>query len=226
MPEVPNLEPETEPVEPVAIEPAQPIVEPTVVKLEDTVEFWKQKFSSSSSEANLLREAEAARVKAQQETTKEPTEPELRTAFPLWDSMSDTEKELARRTVRAERIGGNAALEVQEIKAKDSWATSIELVLASNNALQGKEQAFRQYASRPQYRGASMDLIVGSFLQTQGTAPAPKVTPKQGLEPANGGPRTTETPKGLSTDELRALRTSDPKGYQDYLKTHVISIDI
>ncbi|HEY1757951.1 MAG TPA: hypothetical protein VGG72_21455 [Bryobacteraceae bacterium] len=195
------------------------------MKPEDTVEFWKDKFSASSSEANLLREAEAARVKAQQEQTKEPTESDLRTAFPLWDSMSDTEKELARRTLGAERLAGTASQLAREQQAERSWNTSIELVLTSNNALQGKEQAFRQYASRPQYRGVPMDVLVNSFLQTQGTAPAPTVTPKPGLESGNGGPRTPEKPKNLSGDELAALRKTDQKAYEQYLKTHDITID-
>jgi hypothetical protein len=226
MPEDPNLETETDEITPEIKKKEQPIVEPVVVKPEDTVEFWKDKFSASSSEANLLREAEVARQKAQQEKTTEPTEPELRTAFPLWDSMSDTEKELARRTERAERIGGNAAQLAQSIQADRSWATSIELVLASNNALQGKEQAFRQYASKPQYKGVPMELLVDAFLQKNGDAPAPVVTPKPGLEPGSGGPRTTEKPKALTSEELSALRTSDYKAYERYIKTHDVTVEL
>jgi len=225
MQEDPNLNPETDPVEPVTSEPAQPIVEPVVVNPEDTVDFWKQKFSASSSEANLLREAEAARVKAQQEQTKEPTEPELRTAFPSWDLMSDTEKELARRTFAAERTAGKAAQTAQELQAERSLATSIELVTASNTALQGKEQAFREYASRPQYRGVPMDVLVNSFLNISGSAPAPKTTPKPGLETGQGGPRTVSKPTGLTMDQLAALRKSDQKAYEKYIKTHDITID-
>lgn len=70
-----------------------------------------------------------------------------------------------------------------------------------------------------------MDVLVNSFLQTQGTAPAPTVTPKPGLESGNGGPRTPEKPKNLSGDELAALRKTDQKAYEQYLKTHDITID-
>jgi hypothetical protein len=218
MSEDPNLTPETDEIKPEIEKPTEQ--QPPAPAID-----YEKKFADSTRENQLLRERLAAEEKARQEQTKEPTEPELRTAFPLWESMSDTEKELARRTVRAERIGGNAALEVQDIKAERSWATSIELVLASNNALQGKEQAFRQYASRPQYRNVPMDVLVNSFLQTQGTAPEPKVTPKPGLEPGSGGPRTTPKPAGLTMEQLAALRKSDTKAYEQYLKTHDITID-
>src|ERR1019366_5507749 len=107
---------------------------------------YAQKFADSTRENQLLRERIAAEEKARQESTKEPTDSDLRTAFPEWDLMSDTEKRLANRTLRAERIGGQAAQQVQEINSDRSWNTSIELAVASNPTLQGKEQAFRQYA--------------------------------------------------------------------------------
>ena len=75
--------------------------------------------------------------------------------------MSDTEKRLATRTLGAERTAGKAAQTAQELQAERSLNTSIDLVLASNTALQGKEQAFRQYVLRPQYKGVPMDVLVG-----------------------------------------------------------------
>ena len=204
----------------------QPKVEPTAEELlRQENEELKKKFGASTTENQNLQARLDAEEKARQESTKEPTDSDLRTAFPLWESMSDTEKELARRTMRAERIGGNAAQEVQDIKAERSWNTSIELVLTSNNALQGKELAFRQYASRPQYRNVPMDVLVNSFLQTQGSAPAPVVTPRPALETGNGGPRETPKPAGLTMEQLGALRKADSKAYEQYIKTHDITID-
>jgi hypothetical protein len=226
MPEDPNLIKETDEVKPETEIPAQPIVEPAVVKPEETVDFWKQKFADSSREAQLLVEAEKQRQAAQQESTKEPTDSDLRTAFPEWDLMSDTEKRLATRTLGAERIAGNAAHTAQELQAERSWNTSIELVLASNTALQGKEQAFRQYASKPQYKGVPMEVLVDAFLQKNGSAPAP--TPKPSaptLLTGNGGPRTPEKPQHISATDLAALRKSDEKAYMDYVRTHDIDVD-
>ena len=221
MPEDPNLVIETDHVEPVATEPAQPIVEPTVPAID-----YEKKFSDSTRENQILLAKLGEQDKAKQELTNEPTDSDLRTAFPEWDLMSDTEKRLATRTLRAERIGGNAAQQVQEINADRSWNTSIELAVASNPTLQGKEQAFRQYASRPQYRNVPMDVLASAFLQTQGLSAAPTPTPhKPGLETGQGGPRETPKPIGLTMEQLAALRKSDPKAYEKYIKTHEITID-
>jgi len=140
--------------------------------------------------------------------------------------MDDTQKELARRTFAAERNAQSARQMAEAQQQERSWNTSIELVISSDPALQGKEQDFRQYASKPQYRNVPMDVLVASFLQKQGGAPpAPKTTPKPGLEPGNGGPRTPERPKQLSATELAALRTSDEKAYMEYVKTHDVNVD-
>lgn len=204
----------------------QPIVEPTAEELlRKELDEAKAKFAASTTENQNLTARLAAEEAARQELTKEPTEPELRTAFPLWDSMSDTEKGLARELFTTKRLAGKAVQSAQEEQATRSWNTSIELAITSNTALQGKEQAFRAYASRPQYRNVPMDVLTNSFLQTQGSAPAPRVTPKPGLETGNGGPKDAPKPKGLSSAELGALRTSDPKAYQDYLKTHEITLE-
>ncbi len=72
-----------------------------------------------------------------------------------------------------------------------------------------------------------MDVLTAAFLQKSGasTPPAPKPTPKPGLETGNGGPRTPEKPKSLSAVELKTLRETNPQGYAEYVKTHDIDID-
>lgn len=220
--------PGTDPVPPVATPPEQPPTPPAEPKPEETVDYWKNKFSQSSREANLLREAEEARKKAEQDSTKQPTESDLRQAFPSWDGMTETEKDLARESLVTRRMAESAGKLSQEQQAINSWNTSIELAIASNDALLGKEQLFRQFASQPKYRGTDMTLLVDAFLHKNAPAPAPAPapTPRPGLEPGNGGPRTPDKPKTLSADELKAMRTTDPKGYQDYLKTHEVDIDL
>jgi hypothetical protein len=220
MPEVPNLPPEPEQI-PQEIEnnPAQPPAAPAA-----PIDYEK-KFAESTRENQILSARLAAEEQKRQELTKEPTDSELRTAFPSWDLMSDTEKDLARRTIGAERAAKNATQFAEEQKQERSWNTSIELAASSNPALQGKEQAFSQFASKPQYRGVSMDILVDAFLQRSAPAPAPATTPRPGLEPGNGGPRTPEKPQTLSAEQLKLLRTSDPKEYEKYLKTHDIDIE-
>jgi hypothetical protein len=215
----------TEEVKPETITPDETDQQPQP-KPEDTVDFWKQKFADSSREAQMLLEAQKQREKAEQELTKEPTDSEFRTAFPSWDLFDETQKELARRTYGAERNAANATRTAQELKDERAWNTSIELVTSSDPALQGKEQAFKQFASKPQYKNVPMDVLVAAFLQKQGPSTEPRPTPKPGLEPGSGGPRTPEKPKSLSAEQLATLRASDPRAYQDYLKTHTLELEV
>jgi hypothetical protein len=221
----PNLPPETDPIPPVVIPPEQPPAPTAEEILKTENEELKKKFGASTTENQVLQARLTVEENARKELTKEPTDSDYRTAFPTWDVMSDTEKDLARRTFGAERIGRSAAQLAQELQAERSLATSIELAIASNNALQGKEQAFRQYASKPQYKNVPMDVLVDAFLQ-KNPSPTPTPTPKPGLEPGSSGPRITEKPKTLTGDELLALRTSDYKTYVEYLRTHDINVEV
>jgi hypothetical protein len=216
----PNLLTETEEVKP-----------ETEIKPEEKVESapavdYEKKFAESTRENQLLQEKLKAQEAARQELTKEPTDSDLKAAFPSWELMDDTQKELARRTYAAERTAQSTRQIVEGQQLEREWNTNIELVVSSDPALQGKEQDFRQYASKPQYRNIPMDVLVASFLQKQGGAPpAPRTTPKPGLETGNGGPRTPEKPKQLSADDLALLRKTDEKAYMDYVKTHDIKVD-
>ena len=211
----------TDVVPPVTTPPVQPVIPPT-----PPAPDYEKKFSESSRENQLLAERIKALEDSGKDLTKEPTDSELRAAFPSWEVYDDTQKELARRTFNSERTAGNARAIAQKLSEDQSWNTSIELVVTSDPALQGKEQAFRQFASQPKYRSIPMDVLVAAFLNKAGSPAAPRTPPKPGLEPGNGGPRTTETPKTLTSEQLTAIRTTDPKAYQDYLKTHEINVDV
>ena len=210
----PNLPKETEQPKPEGPKPEETPAAPAI--------DYEKKFAESSRENQILQEKLKAQEAARQELTKEPTDSDLRTAFPDWDTLDDFQKNIARRTYNSERIATRAAQTTEQLAQERAWNTSIELAVSSNTSLQGKEQAFRQYASKPQYRNVPMEVLVDAFLQKNGGEP-PKPTPKPGLEPGSGGPRTPEKPKTLSAEDLALLRTSNPKGYQDYLKMHDLS---
>ena len=210
-------------VEQPTITPAEPIQPtPPTPKPEETVDYWKNQASASARENTLLREAEERRQKAEQELTKEPTDSELRAAFPEWDVMDDFQKRMARETTDAKRLAARAVKTSEELANERSWNTSIELAVSSNPSLQGKEQAFRQFALKPQYRGVPMELLVDSFLQKNAPAPTPTpkpAEPKPGLETGNGGPRVTETSKKYTAEELKTIRETDYRRYMEIVKS-------
>jgi hypothetical protein len=216
MSDTPNLTPETETPQP-EVTPAEP-KEPTPPAVD-----YEKKFAESTKENQLLRERLAAEERARQELTKEPTDSEYRAAFPEWDALGDSEKADKRRLYNAERTAQKAAQIAQELKDERERNTSIELALASHTALQGREQAFRQYALKPQYKNVPLEVLVDAFLGKNPEPPVPTPADKRpGLLSGTGGPKEAPKPKTLNPEELKNLRLSDPRAYQDYLKTHPI----
>ena len=137
----------TDPVKPETVTlPAEPAA-PAAPAID-----YEKKFKESSQENQLLRDAQATREKTAQELTKEPTESELKAAFPEWEQLTDFEKGLAKRTLASERLAAASATTAGELAAERSWNTSIELAVTSNDQLQEKAQAFRQFANQPKYQ--------------------------------------------------------------------------
>jgi len=214
----PNLPTETETVKQPALEAAEP-AKPTPPATD-----YEKKFAESTRENQLLRERIAQEERARQELTKEPTDSELRTAFPEWEGLTDFEKRMARAAFNAQRTAANAANATKQMQEEREWSTSIELA-SSDQALQGREQEFRQFASKPQYRNVPMDVLIAAFLQKNGTPQPPRTTPRPGLETGTGGPKTPDKPKTLDADELKMLRKADEKAYVQYIRTHDIDVD-
>lgn len=218
--DTPNVQPDTE------IVPEPAIVTPEPAPAAPAVDYEK-KFAASTTENQILTARIVELEKAGKVLTTEPTDSELRAAYPEWDQLSDFEKRTARTSFNAERIAARADQTVKQLQDERSWSTSIELAVSSDPALQGKEQEFRQFASKPQYRNVPMEVLVSAFLQKSGAAPqSPKPTPKPGLETGTGGPRTPDKPNLLTAEQLSALRKSDEKAYIAYIKAHPEAIEL
>lgn len=227
----PNLPPETD-EQPETVTTPQPESEPTVpptpepAPAADPIDY-KEKFTQSAREAQVLAaQLEQERQKnARRELTTEPTDSELLAAFPEWEIMTDTEKRLARETFTTKRIASSLHQEREQEKAERQWNTDLELTIAQNPSLQGKEMAFKEFAKKPTHRGAPLATLVSAFLFESSSIPSatPTPTPQPGLEPGNGGPRGPEKPQLLSADQLKQLRESDEKAWREYISTHDVS---
>src|SRR5580658_9552708 len=103
----------TEPGNPNPAPQPEPVPQPPAPEVD-----YKEKFAASTRENQLKDERIKAleHEAAERNLTNEPTESEYRAAFPTWDSMSDTEKDLARRTLGAERAAKNATQLAEEQK--------------------------------------------------------------------------------------------------------------
>ena len=247
MTQIPNLPRETE-EQPETVPTPQPASEPTVpteptetpeqaiARLTGERDEARTKFGESSREAQILGEKlKALEGSSRRELTNEPTESELRAAFPEWDSMQGWEKETARRSFNADRIARSLAAEREQDRQRQQWNTDVEVFIATNPVLQDRSRDFHEFANKPSHRGAPLDVLKDAFLQRNAQTPTtPMTTTPQtpapepmapGLESGNGGPRTPDQPKQLSADELKTLRESDERAYNEYVRTHNIDVD-
>jgi hypothetical protein len=228
--ENPNLPLETEnQPEPVA---PQPEIEPTVPPTEElpVVEppkdetDYKAKFAESTREAQILAaQLEQERIKNSKELTNEPTDSDLQAAFPDvdWIGADSFTKTLARKTLSAERAASSLLKKDQDRDDAARWNTDLELTIAQNPTLQGKEQAFKAYANKPTHKGAPLSTLVSAFLFDATTTPSATPTPKApGLLPGNGGPRGPEKSKLMAPEALKQLRETDPAAYRNYVATN------
>jgi hypothetical protein len=196
----------------------------------------RTKFGESSREAQILGEKlKSLEGSSRRELTNEPTESDLRAAFPEWDSMQGWEKEAARRSFNADRIARSLAAEREQDRQRQQWNTDVEVFIAANPVLQDRSREFHEFANKPSHRGAPLDVLKDAFLQRNTSTPTTTMTPTPqtpasepaapGLESGNGGPRTPDQPKQLSADELKTLRQTDERAYNNYVRTHDIDID-
>lgn len=235
MSENPNPEPRTD-QQPESVTPPQPVSEPTVPPIAtppaaDPIDY-KEKFSQSSAENQIL----LGRIKElegnpRKELTTEPTDSDLAAAIPGWEYMDEGQKAVARIAYSGQRIARDLAAERDENRQKHQWNTDVDLFIAQNPSLQGKERDFRDFANKPSHRGAPLDVLKDAFAQRTATPttpmnPNPQPQPSApGLEPGNGGPREIEKPKQLDADQLKTLRETDERAYNEYVRTHDIDPD-
>lgn len=219
VPEEPTTpqEPDSEPTTP-SPEPQQPQDET------NTVEFWKAKATAQAQE-NIVLNGKVRDYETRRESTTEPTEAEIRKAFPSFDYMSDEGKELARATYRTQRETQATRQALERREAEDKWNRTLEQAVIANTSLEGKERAFKEFASKPSHRGAPVDVLVAAFLHTSGSSEPVRREPQPGLEIGSGGPKEIATKKGLSAIELKNLREGDPEAYRKYVLNNPVDLD-
>jgi hypothetical protein len=185
-------------------------------------EDYKTKFANSTRENQIIRSKE---TDARRELTNEPTEAELRKAFPSFDYMSDEGKELARFNFRTQRETQTILQAQRQREAEDKWNRTLEQTVIATPALEGKERAFTEFAKKPQYRGASVELLVDAFLHKNGSSETVRREPQAGLETGSGGPKTIASKPKFDAEKAKMLRETDTAAYKEYIKTHPVDID-
>lgn len=233
----PDPEPQPEP-EPKKEEPEK----------EEEVEEEEPKETPEEKTARLEKENKASSREAQKiyaknrvmnqaiieaEDIPTPTEEDLSKEIgeDKWDVMSDVERELFKETVISRKWRAKIKEAGDQATKIEKWNESVDAfigdpnIITANPALDGKQEAFSEFASKPENNSVPFKILVSAFLFEESTKKGHK---GQMFPTGSGGPNVKDKPKSdkLSIEEGRALRESDYAKWKEYLKSGKLSTDI
>ena len=222
--ETPEETPEEEPQE------EEPVPSKEVIK--DIAKREKEKLIASAQEAQILHSKNKKLNESLEKAlnVEEPTEAELQGEYQDWDMMSDFEKKMAKDSLTNKRRMSALDEIVKENKDLEGWVSKVdEFVgdpanLAKYTQLDGKQEEFKLFATKPTRRGVDFEDLVSAFLFNE--KPEPKKT-GQMFEKGTGGQQDKGKEIGkISVDEARELRKNDYKKYMEMVKSGKIDLGL
>ena len=227
-----NEEPEKEPEETVEKVEEDPVRVAEVEEKEEEVApsqpppDYKKKFSE---EARQNQKIYAKNRKLNEGISKaseivDVNEEELKTEYPDWDVMSDTEQKLAKKSLINDKRFAIVNQATEEAKKIEKWSDDVTTfisdpkILANNPQLEGKEEDFKVYANALSNHAVPFNILVSAFLHDMSNKPKPNNKGRM-FEVGSGGPNEKMKPKGdkISITEAGQLMKTDYKKYKEYL---------
>jgi len=232
-----NIEKSVEEIEALKNKPIstpEPVEEPEPSKeiYKDVLKREKEKRIASSQEAQILhaknKKINEALEKAQQVT--EPTEEEMVVEYPDWEMMSDFEKKMAKDGLISKKRFAALDEVTKDFRDSDKWQGKVEgfisdpQSLTDNPDLEGREDEFKLFATKPTRRGVDFSDLVSAFLY-EADKDKPKMRKGSMFETGTGGPAEKAKPKSgkITIEEAKVLRENDYKKYIEYLKAGKIA---
>ena len=187
---------------------------------------YKQRYKDSSREAHRLAEKDKTVRKAVDDAAAlpEPTEDELRTAYPKWEDMDENQQQLAKDNLLNKKRFDLIHAATNKTRALDeweervtSWATDPKIRNRMPD-LEGKTDEFIAYASVKERVGNDLPTLVTAFLAYHEKNKGSKrgsMFPKAG----GGGADPVKIDDGkLSVEEGRKLMKTDFPKFRQMLK--------
>lgn len=204
------------------------------IEPEEEKDDYKEKFVQSSKEAMILHHQNKKANEAIDSAinTPEPTEEDLQAEYDDWDVMSDFEKKMAKQTLWNDRRFAQLETMQKENKNLQEWGDKIEEFIGDPKnlsdfpQLEGKQEEFKLFASRPTRMNSDFDLLVGAFLY-EGTKNPPKKNKGAMFDNGTGGANNKPQPKAkLSLEESRNLMNTDYEKWKTLLRQGKITTSV
>lgn len=219
----------TEPVVPTVETPAQPVT-PTAKEPKPEIDH-KKKFADSTRRNQIVESKFSELQKVLGDITKQevPTDDEMKVLVPDWEYLTDREQNGERRYVVLERRQNHMLATFSSITAETEMFSKVEDFATGEPRLAGQESEFYEFVLDPRNKGATLEVLVNAFLfentpaveDNQVVTPPPVVETPPSMErgnPSGNMPPIQTGNQEKSPEELKLLRTSDPRKYNDMVR--------
>lgn len=191
----------------------------------------KERYDASTREAQRLYKNVVTmdQAIADANTLPDPTEDELRGENPEWETMSDTEKKFAKEAFISRRFRAHINEAAQAIKNIKDWQDKVAeysenpQTLIDHPEMEGKEDLFKEFASKKELSGTNFDILVTSFLYEESKKAKPNHKGEM-FPRGSAGPNGPEKPNNgkITLAQAEILKSTDYKKYMEYLKADKI----
>lgn len=147
-----------------------------------------------------------------------------------WELLTPFEQETQRDIWKGKKRDSLLNEAVKTTKDIDAWAGQLDEFIDKSDGdpkyvgLSGHEAEFRDFAMKQSHRGVDIDsLLLPAFLQN---LPKPKKRADLFLKGGGGDKDDSKPGKLTDTDQVSALRTTDPRAYKRAIKEGKVDLDI
>ncbi len=195
----------------------------------------EKKLLNSTREAQILyarnKQVQDAISKAAE--IPEATEEELKIEFSNWDDLDDFSKKMARDSYQSKRFQQSIMEVNKHFKSLEAWEGKVtEFIedpgtLVNDPSLEGREEEFKIFATKPTRIGVDFDVLVAAF-QYELNKSKPEKKKGKMLESGNGGEKSKPAVNdgSISVDEASILRKTDFRKYMEYVKSKKIRVEL
>jgi hypothetical protein len=204
------------------------VEKPKNKKLKDLSQEEKDKKLKASTRESLVLHAKNKKI---QESIREaasleaPTDAEMEAKYSNWEDMDTITQDIARESFATSRRMEAITKVTEDFDNQEVWDKKVDTfiddvqTITNNPKLEGAEDEFRSFASKPTRRGVDIGDLVNAFLyEREESRPAKK---KGKMYPDGSGGHKRDKPKKtkLSASEAGNLRKTDYNKWREMLKT-------
>lgn len=172
--------------------------------------------------ADLQKELEAAKNKPQ-DNKQNLTEAELRDLVPGYGELTSREKQLLKDTIDPIVKNQTAmAQQVAKILDKERFTNEIDALVEKDEykVIAKHLAAFKKFAYQDENLNVPLDVLADSFIVRNKLNAVEQPEPNRlGLEGGNNGGGGPIKKDGYTAEEIKQIRTSDPKRYIELIRT-------